>query len=76
MRSYTAPSSLPEDSSHDAKISRGVYDGYIHLGSPERGAVPARPLQTFVHHGKADDLNHDGIHLTYEMQQNSTTPEA
>lgn len=77
LRSYSAFSSLPEDSAHDVGTSRGVHEGYGHGGTMSgRARVAAKPLQTFVQRGTtADDLNHDGIHLTYEMRQSSTSPE-
>ena len=71
-RTYPTSSSLPEDSSHEVRTSRGIHEGYINLGTLESGPrVPAKTLQTFVRHGKADDLNNNGIHLTYEMRQSS-----
>ncbi|KAL9138513.1 MAG: hypothetical protein Q9175_000247 [Cornicularia normoerica] len=76
IRSITPTSSLPSESnSPNASKSRGVYEGYINLGGPEHASqVPAKSLQTFIHNGSPDDLNYDGIHLTYEMQQTSASP--
>ncbi|CAF9924397.1 MAG: hypothetical protein ALECFALPRED_002740 [Alectoria fallacina] len=61
--------------SPEVKTSRGVYEGYVNLGTLESGsAVAAKPLKTFVHHGNVENPRHDGIHLTYEMQQISALP--
>ena len=35
---------------------------------------PAKFPRTFIHRRSPDDVDHDGIHLTYEMQQTSTLP--
>ena len=38
---------------------------------PEKGdlAVPGNSLHTYIHRGSVTDIKHDGINLTYEMQQ-------
>lgn len=72
---YRTSSSVPESISHDVKTSRGVYEGYVNLGTLEHSpTVPAKPIQSLVHHGKPEKFNHGGIHLTYEMQQIFASP--
>lgn len=67
-------STVSERNSRDLKTPRGVYEGYVNLGGLDHARpVPAKSLQTFVHNGSPDDFSHDGIHLTYEMQQISAS---
>ena len=67
--------SFPESTSHGIKTSRSVHEGYVNLETHELPmAVPAKSLSTFIHRGSPDDVDHDGIHLTYEMQQTSALP--
>ena len=70
----TGPS-FPESTSHGIKTSRSVHEGYVSLEAPRLPMpVPAKSLRTFIHRGNTDDLDHDGIDLTYEMLQTSTLP--
>lgn len=69
------PSSVAESNPRDVKTSRGVHEGYVNLDVLEHELPrPVKPLQTFIYSGRPDDLNHDGINLTYEMQQSSASP--
>ena len=72
--------SFPESTSHGIKTSRSVHEGYVNLERPELPMpVPVKSLWTkslwtFAHPGSPGDFDHDGIPLTYEMQQKSTSP--
>lgn len=69
------PSSFAENNPRDVKTSRGVHEGYVNLDVLGHELPrPVKPLQTFIYSGRPDDLNHDGINLTYEMQQSSASP--
>lgn len=71
-RTNPTSSLLSKRGSRDVKTPRGAYEGYYNLGRLQRDLpFPAKSLQTY---GRTDDLNYDGIHLTYEMQQTSTPP--
>ena len=65
--------SFPESTSNGIKTSRSVHEGYVSLEAPEIPMpVPAKSLGTsFIHRENTGNLSHDGIHLTYEMQQTS-----
>ena len=65
--------SFPESTSFNIKTSRSIHEGYVNLEAPEFPMpVTAKSLRTFIHRGSPDDVDHDGIHFTYEMQQTST----
>ena len=66
---------FPQGTFRGIKKFRSVRERYVDLEAPERPMpIPTKSLRTFIHHGSPDDVDHDGIHLTYEMQQSSTLP--
>ena len=67
--------SFPESTSHGIKTSRSVHEGYVNVEPSELlMPVPAKFLRKLTHRGSPDGSDHNGIQLTYEMQQNSTSP--
>ena len=66
----------PQSKPHAISTSRGVHEGYVSLDALEP-AMPtphAKSLDTFNRTGSHNDLDHDDIILTYELQQSSTSP--
>ncbi len=67
---------LRESTFHDVKTSRAVHEGYVTLDAPGHSTrMPAKPLQTFVSRVRCNDLDHEDIHLTHEMQHVSASPQ-
>ena len=75
LKDRSTDHSFPETPSHGIKTSRSVHERYVDLEAPELPMpVPAKSLRTFIHRGSPSDVDHDGIRLTYDMQQTSTVP--
>lgn len=66
--------SFPESRSHDIHTSRSVHEGYFSFDTPEHSIpVPAKSVQTSFRNEDTHGPDHGGIHLTYELQQNSAS---
>lgn len=75
LKSRSTRPSVPKSTSRGIETSRSVHEGYVSLEAPELPMpVPAKSLRTFIHNRSPDDVEHDSIHPTYEMQQTSTLP--
>ena len=75
LKDRSTDPSFPESTSHGIKTSRSVHEGYVGPETPRLLLpVPTKSLRTFIHRGNTDNLDHDGIHTTYEMQHTSTLP--
>lgn len=73
LKDRRADPSVPGSTSCGIKTSRSVGERYVDLEAPELPMPPpTKSLRTFIHRGSPDDVDHDAIHLTFEMQQTST----
>ena len=74
-RTNSTSSPRSEGDSHHVKTPRGVYEGYFNMGRLEHDLpVPPKPLQTFMHRERPDDLKYDGVNVTYELQLSPMSP--
>ncbi|KAL8791766.1 MAG: hypothetical protein Q9195_005642 [Heterodermia aff. obscurata] len=46
-------------------------DTEVYQGPDYAGNAPNKSIRTFIHSGKPHDLENDGIHLTFEMQNHT-----
>ena len=60
---------------YDVTTPRGVHEGYAYLDTTEHSVtVPPMPPQTVIRSAGPKGLDHEGIYLTYELQQTSASP--
>ena len=67
--------SFSDRNPYDVKTSRGAHEGYFSIDAPERSvSVLIDPPRISICSRSHDDADHDGIRLTYGLQQTPASP--